>query len=96
MQYEDIKTSHQMLTHLQDLFGEYSHATKYQVTKRLFKAQMHDGQSVQDHYLMMIKDLEELEKLGVKLDQDLQTDIILQSLTNAYGQFIMNYHMHKL
>ena len=59
---------------------------------------MHDGQSVQDHYLMMIKNLEELKKLGVKLDQDLQIDIdiILQSLTDACGKFIMNYHMHKL
>ena len=45
---------------------------------------------------MMIKDMEELEKLGVKLDLDLQNDIILQSLTDAYGQFIMNYHLHKL
>ena len=57
---------------------------------------MHDGQSVQDHCLMMIKDLEELKKLSVKLDRDLQIDVILQSLTDAYGQFIMNFHMHKL
>ena len=95
-QHEDIKTSRQMLVHLQELFDEQSHTAKYQVTKRLFKAQMHDGQLIQDHYLMMIKNLEELEKHGVKLDQDLQTDIILQSLTDAYGQFIMNYHIHKL
>ena len=46
---------------------------------------MRDGQSVQDHYLTMIKDMEELEKLDVKLDLDLQNDIILQSLTDAYG-----------
>ena len=78
------------------MFGEQSRAAKYQVTKRLFKAKMRDGQSVQDHCLTMIKDMEELEKLGVKLDLDLQNDIILQSLTDAYGQFIMNYHMHKL
>ena len=57
---------------------------------------MHDGQSVQDHCLMMIKDLKELEKLRVRLDLDQQNDIILQSLTDAYGHFIMNYHMHKL
>ena len=47
---------------------------------------MHDGQLVQDHCLMMIKDLEELEKLGLRLDMDLQNDIISQSLTDAYGQ----------
>ena len=76
-QYEDIKTACQMLAHLQELFGEQSRAAKYHITKQLFKTKMHDEQSVQDHYLMMIKDLEELEKLGVKLDLDLQNDIIL-------------------
>ena len=44
----------------------------------------------------MIKDLEELEKLDVILDKDFHTDVILQSLSNAYGQFIMNFHMHKM
>ena len=57
---------------------------------------MCDGQSIQDHYLMMIKDMKKLQKLGMKLDLDLQNDIILPSLIDAYGQFIMNYHMHKL
>ena len=70
-QHEDIRTTHQMLAHLQEMFGEQSRAAKYQVTKQLFKAKMHDGQSVQDHCLMMIKDLEELEKLKVRLDLDL-------------------------
>ena len=59
------------------MFGEQSRAAKYQVTKRLFKAKMRDGQSVQDHCLMMIKDMKELEKLEVRLDLDLQNDIIL-------------------
>ena len=66
-----------MLAYLQELFSEQSHMAEYQITKKLFKTQMCDGQSVQDHYLMMIKNLEELEKLDVKLDQDLQIDIIL-------------------
>ena len=58
---------------------------KYQVCQRLFKAKMHDGQSVQDHCLTMIKDLEELEKLDIILDKDFQIDVILQSLSDAYG-----------
>ena len=28
-QHEDIKTAHQMLAHLQELFGEQSHTAKY-------------------------------------------------------------------
>ena len=78
------------------MFGEQSRAAKYQVCERLFKAKIHDGQSVQDHYLTMIKDLEKLEKLGVILDRNFQIDVILQSLFDAYGQFIMNFHMHKI
>ena len=46
---------------------------------------MHDRQSVYNHCLTMIKDLEELEKLGVILDRDFQIDVILQSLSDAYG-----------
>ena len=63
-------TTRQMLAHLQELFGEKNHAAKYQVCQRLFKTKMHDGLSVQDHCLSMIKDLEELEKLGVILDRN--------------------------
>ena len=66
-QHENIMTTLQMLAHLQELFGEQSCAAKYQVCQRLFKAKMRDGQSVQDHCLTMIKDLEELEKLSIIL-----------------------------
>ena len=63
----------------------------------LFRStKMRDGHSVQDHCLSMIKDLEEHEKLGVILDRDFQIDVILQFLSNAYGQFIMNFYMHKM
>ena len=46
---------------------------------------MHDGQSVNDHCLTMIKDIEELQKLGMNMDKELQADLILQSLPNSYG-----------
>ena len=42
-QHENIMTTHQMLAHLQELFGEQSCTAKYQVCQRPFKAKMHDG-----------------------------------------------------
>ena len=69
-QHENILTTRQILAHLQELFGEQSCAAKYQVCQRFFKAKMRDGQSVQDHCLIMIKDLEKLEKLGIILDKN--------------------------
>ncbi|OAY68753.1 hypothetical protein ACMD2_23782 [Ananas comosus] len=44
----------------------------------------------------MIKDLEKLQKLGVKMDKKLQVDLILQSFPVSYEQFIVNYHMNKI
>ena len=60
-----------MLTHLQELYGEQSSTACYEVSKRLFKVKMHDGQSVHNHYLTMIKNLEELEKLSISMDKEL-------------------------
>ena len=30
------------------------------------------------------------------MDKELQLDLILQSLPDLFGQFIMNYHMNKI
>ena len=57
---------------------------------------MHERQSIHEHCLTMIKDLEELEKLDLTIQKKLQVDLILQFLTSSYGQFIINYHMNKL
>ena len=57
---------------------------------------MHDGQSVHDHYLIMIKDIKELQKLEIMIDKELQVNLILQSLSYSYGQFIVNYHTNKI
>ena len=44
----------------------------------------------------MIKDIKELQKLGMNMDKELQVDLILQSLFDSYEQFIMNYHVNKI
>ena len=77
-QYEDMKTTRQILTHLQELYDEQSRATLYEVSKRLFKTKICDG-------LTMIKDLKETEKLGMSMNKELQIDLILQSLTDSYA-----------
>ena len=49
---------------------------------------MHEGQLVHDHCMTMIKDLEELEKLGLTMQKELKVDLILQSLTSSFGYFL--------
>ena len=76
-QHKDMTTAWQMLSYLQELYSKQSRAARFEVSKQLFKAKMRDGQLVHDRYLTMIKDLEELEKLGLSMDKDLQVDLIL-------------------
>ena len=57
---------------------------------------MYDGQSVHEYYLIMIKDLEKLEKLDMSMDKELQIDLILQSLIDSHGQFVVNFHRNKI
>ena len=57
---------------------------------------MHDRQSVHDHCMTIIKDLEELEKLGLNIQRKLKINLILQFLISLFGQFIINYYMNKL
>nr|XP_033514994.1 uncharacterized protein LOC117279552 [Nicotiana tomentosiformis] len=44
----------------------------------------------------MIDLIEELEKLGCKLGKELSQDLILQSLSESFSQFVINFNMHKM
>ena len=84
-QHEDMKTVKAMLDHLKELYGEQSRSTRYEISKRLLKIKISEGQFIHDHCLTMIKDFEELKKLVLVMDKKLQVDLILQSLPNLYG-----------
>jgi hypothetical protein len=43
----------------------------------------------------MVGYIQRLEKLCFPLGQELVTDFILASLPPSYGNFVMNYHMHR-
>ena len=57
-QNEDMKTAKIILTHLQELYGEQRRIARFEVFERVFYTKMHEGQSVHDHCLAMIKDIE--------------------------------------
>ena len=57
----------------------------FELSKRLFNMKMHEGQSIHDHCMTMIKDLEELEKLKLNMQRELKVDLILQSLISLFG-----------
>ncbi len=64
------------------------------MSKALFKCKMANTDPVGPHVLKMIGYIENLERLGFPLSQELATDFILQSLPDKYSQFVMNYNMN--
>ena len=70
-QYKHMPTAYAMITHVQELYDEQSQTACFELSKWLFNMKVHEGQSVHDHYITMIKDLEELEKLGMLTDKEL-------------------------
>ena len=57
---------------------------------------MAEGSPVGTHVLKMIGYIENLDRLGFPLGQELATDLILQSLPDCYSQFIMNFNMNEI
>ena len=78
------------------MYGEQSRTAHFEVSKRLFNLKMREGQLVHEHCITVIKDIKEVEKLGLNMQKKLQMDLILQSLISLYSQFIINFHMNKL
>ena len=61
-QHEKYNSAREILLHLQELFGEHSRTARYEISKRLFRAKMREGEEVGAHVNSMIRSIEELER----------------------------------
>ncbi|PPZ26040.1 hypothetical protein C5P36_26520, partial [Escherichia coli] len=93
--HENMQSASEILLHLQELYGEHSRNARYEISRQLFRMRMSEGQNVGDHVHKMIRLIEQLEHLDFNMDFQLQTDLILQSLPESFGNFVTNFHMTK-
>ena len=95
-QHEKYTSAREILLHLQELFGEQSKTTRFEISKWLFYAKKREGEDMGAHVNSMIRAIEELESLDFIMNFHLQLDLILQSLPESFGQTIANFHMNKI
>ena len=57
---------------------------------------MIERSSIQDYVLKVIDLITRLGQLGFVMDEELSQNLIMQSLSESFAQFVMNYHMNKL
>ncbi|GAV69272.1 zf-CCHC domain-containing protein/UBN2_2 domain-containing protein, partial [Cephalotus follicularis] len=79
-----------------EMYGAESRTQRFNLSCKLFKAQMQEGALVHEHGLKMIDIIEQLAQLGFVMDHDLYVDLILTSLPKSFSQFLVNFHMNKI
>ena len=84
------------MVHLKEMFQEQARHERFVRTKALTSCRMTPGTPVSTHVLKMKGYLDTLEKLDVRVPQELATDLIIGSLSDAYDQFVMNYNIHGM
>ena len=78
------------------MFQEKAIMERFNTIKALLSCKLTANGSVSPHVLKMKGHLDHLDKLGLKIEQQLVVNIILQSLLEAYYGFIMNFNMHSM
>ena len=79
-----------MIGHLKEIFQEKAKIERFNTIRALLSCKLTTSDSVSPHILKMKGYLEHLDKLGLKIEQELAVDIILQSLPEAYDGFILS------
>jgi hypothetical protein len=78
------------------MFDNQARAERYNISKALFACKLAEGSPVNPHVIKMMGYIETLDKHGCELNDDLTTDVILQSLSMNYELFIMKFHMNGM
>ncbi|KAJ9551930.1 hypothetical protein OSB04_015975 [Centaurea solstitialis] len=88
--------AYDMIRQLRDMFQTQARTERYDATRALNACKMAKGTSVSDHVMKMKRHIDHLERLGQPVPLQLATDTQLNSLTEDYKQFVINYNMNNM
>ncbi|KAJ9543932.1 hypothetical protein OSB04_023639 [Centaurea solstitialis] len=88
--------AYDMIRQLRDMFQTQARTERYDATKAFNECKMIKGTSVSDNVMKMKRHLDHLERLGHLVPLQLATDTILNSLSDDYMPFVVNYNMNNM
>ncbi|KAJ9563430.1 hypothetical protein OSB04_008590 [Centaurea solstitialis] len=88
--------AYDMIRQLRDMFQTQARTERYDATKAFNECKMVKGTSVSNHVMRMKRHLDHLERLGHPVPLQLATDTILNSLSEDYRPFVVNYNMNNM
>ncbi|KAJ9541520.1 hypothetical protein OSB04_028026 [Centaurea solstitialis] len=81
---------------LRDMFQTQAHTECYDATNAFNECKMIKGTSVSDHVMKIKRHMDHLERLSHPVPLQLATDTILNSLSEDYKPFVINYNMNNM
>ncbi|KAK8593620.1 hypothetical protein V6N12_045697 [Hibiscus sabdariffa] len=88
--------AYEMIQNLKEIYEGQPRQERYETSKALFQCKMIEGSPVGAHVIKMMGYIQTLEKLGFSLKDELATDLILQSLSDSFKPFVLNFNMNEI
>ncbi|KAK9025004.1 hypothetical protein V6N11_064905 [Hibiscus sabdariffa] len=94
-QHENM-VAYEMIQNLKEIYEGQARQERYETSKALFQCKMSEGSPVGAHVIKIMGYIQMLEKLGFALNDELAIDVILQSLSDSFNQFVLNFNMNEI
>ncbi|GKF02524.1 retrovirus-related pol polyprotein from transposon TNT 1-94, partial [Tanacetum coccineum] len=87
---------YEMLQELKSMFEKQAGVERFNLIQTFLACKQEEGKPVNAYVLKMKGYLDQLERLGYVLPQDLSVGLILNGLTSDFVRFVRNYNMHNM
>ncbi|GJX58831.1 retrotransposon protein, putative, ty1-copia subclass [Tanacetum coccineum] len=92
----ELHYPYDMVQELRSMFEKQAGVKKFDLIQSFHACKQEEGKSVADYVLKMKGYVEQLERLGYMLPQDISVGLILNGLTKDFVGFVRNYNMHNM
>ncbi|GJU27996.1 hypothetical protein Tco_1166617, partial [Tanacetum coccineum] len=94
-QFENY-SPYEMLQELKSMFEKQARVERFDLIQTFHACKQKEGKPVAAYVLKMKGYMDQLERLGYVLPQDLSVGLILNGLTSEFAGFVRNYNMHNI
>ncbi|GJX82706.1 hypothetical protein Tco_0332187 [Tanacetum coccineum] len=94
-QFEN-SSPYEMLQELKSMFEKQARLERFDLIQTFLAYKHEEGKPVGPYVIKMKGYVEQLERLGYVLPQDLSVGLIMNGLTSDFAGFVRNYNMHNM
>ncbi|GJV40477.1 retrotransposon protein, putative, ty1-copia subclass [Tanacetum coccineum] len=94
-QFEN-SSPYDMIKELKDMFEKQAGVERFDLIQNFHACKQEEGKPVAVYVIQMKGYVDQLERLGYMLPQDLVVGLILNGLTKDFAGFVKNYNMHNI